>query len=331
MPTQPLKVSYCIFCYNQRDFVADALNSAFQQDYPNLEIIFSDDCSPDDSYELAVRIASEYQGPHQVIVRRNDRNLGVVGHVNEVGRIASGEYLVFTAGDDVSSSSRARITIDAITRSPSRASACFCEEVQFSTHIPWDKLICPAGAINPRLTIFPPEFVFSRLGGLADGALWTYSRDCFHAFPEIPSTFTAEDHILPLRAALYGNIVEVAAPLVGRRLVEESLGRKLNREKPTDLERISRDLKNHLDCVNADIAAAIRQGVVSERQSQKLAKLVAKRVRKDSYRYPLLTQAQCKLPAKSHCYNIVALLLRGEYRFAARYGRKWTTSRPHSK
>ena len=47
---QPLATLFIAF-YNQEDFVEDAVKGALSQTYENLEIILSDDCSTDKTFD----------------------------------------------------------------------------------------------------------------------------------------------------------------------------------------------------------------------------------------------------------------------------------------
>ncbi|MDO9010551.1 MAG: glycosyltransferase [Gallionella sp.] len=102
------QVSFVLISYNQKKFICEAVNSAFSQDYPSLEIIISDDCSTDGTYEILKDIVSNYKGNHRVILRQTDRNLGVLPHVIDAANCANGELIVLAAGDDISKPERTR-------------------------------------------------------------------------------------------------------------------------------------------------------------------------------------------------------------------------------
>lgn len=99
-------VTFALFAYNQEKYIREAVEGAFSQTYSPLEIILSDDCSSDRTFEIMEEMAREYQGPHLVKVRRNPRNLGTLSHVLAVSRIADGLFLLVAAGDDISLSER---------------------------------------------------------------------------------------------------------------------------------------------------------------------------------------------------------------------------------
>lgn len=95
-------VSLIIATYNHKKFVRETVAGALSQDYPNLEIVISDDCSPDGTFEILQDLARHYSGPHKLTVRKNDRNLGLVPHVNKLlSEFTHGEYVMLSGGDDV--------------------------------------------------------------------------------------------------------------------------------------------------------------------------------------------------------------------------------------
>lgn len=110
-------VSYCLLCYNQEEYIAEALNSALNQDYSNLEIIVSDDCSRDNTVGVIQGIVSCYKGSHRVYVNKNKSNLGIVEHFNYViQNLVHGQYIALAAGDDISFSYRITKSIELIEK-----------------------------------------------------------------------------------------------------------------------------------------------------------------------------------------------------------------------
>jgi glycosyltransferase involved in cell wall biosynthesis len=95
-------VTFFVIAYKQEQFVRQAIEGAFAQTYSPLEIILSDDCSPDRTFEIMQEMASHYAGPHKIILNRNEQNRGISGHVNRVMELAKGDLIVAEAGDDLS-------------------------------------------------------------------------------------------------------------------------------------------------------------------------------------------------------------------------------------
>lgn len=96
-------ISFALFCYNQEEFIEEAVRAALAQTYSPLQIVISDDGSKDRTFEIVKAIVSDYQGPHEVLLNRNERNLGIGPHVNKVmTELVRGELIITAAGDDIS-------------------------------------------------------------------------------------------------------------------------------------------------------------------------------------------------------------------------------------
>ena len=95
-------VTFAILTFNQEKYIRQAVESALSQDYANLEIIVSDDCSSDKTIDIAARVVEFYKGPHRVVIRRTQRNAGTLLHLADVASISNGRLIVLAAGDDVS-------------------------------------------------------------------------------------------------------------------------------------------------------------------------------------------------------------------------------------
>ena len=68
-------VTFALFAYNQERFIREAIEGAFAQTYEPLEIILSDDCSADRTFEIIQENAAAYLGPHSVFTYRTPYNL----------------------------------------------------------------------------------------------------------------------------------------------------------------------------------------------------------------------------------------------------------------
>ncbi|MFB2659170.1 glycosyltransferase family 2 protein [Shewanella mangrovisoli] len=105
-----LKVSFILLSYNQSKYIADAVNAALAQSYPNIEFIFSDDCSTDDTFEQISSISKFSK--KNIILNKNNINLGLSAHFNLLLRMATGDIIVVAAGDDVSLPERVERTVE---------------------------------------------------------------------------------------------------------------------------------------------------------------------------------------------------------------------------
>jgi hypothetical protein len=89
------RFSILITCYNQRDFIRDAVDSALLQASGLREVIVVDDGSTDGSLEVLEQYSDSIHLFHF------PTNRGAIEARNYAASLASGEYLVFLDGDDV--------------------------------------------------------------------------------------------------------------------------------------------------------------------------------------------------------------------------------------
>jgi GT2 family glycosyltransferase len=90
-----IRFSIVITCYNQRDFIGAAIDSALAQGHPAKEIIVVDDGSSDGSVE----VIEPYGDAIQLL--KFSSNRGAIEARNRGVDRAQGEYIVFLDGDDI--------------------------------------------------------------------------------------------------------------------------------------------------------------------------------------------------------------------------------------
>ena len=96
-----LKLSVCIPVYNVAPYVEQCARSLFAQTYADIEYIFVDDCSPDDSMAIIRRVLEEFpQRAAQVRFLRHETNQGLVAARRTAIAAASGELITFCDSDD---------------------------------------------------------------------------------------------------------------------------------------------------------------------------------------------------------------------------------------
>ena len=106
-------MTFALFAYNQEKYIREAIEGAFAQTYEPLEIILSDDCSTDRTFEIMQEMAGGYSGQHTVRIRQSEQNVGTLSHVLSVAREAKGDIFVVAAGDDVSKPERTNTIVSA--------------------------------------------------------------------------------------------------------------------------------------------------------------------------------------------------------------------------
>lgn len=95
----PPLVSVLLPTFNQAAFVAEAIASAAEQEYPDLEIVVGDDGSTDGTPDIIE--AFRHRFPGRVVPVADRSHLGIAGNCNRILAACRGEYVAFHAGDDV--------------------------------------------------------------------------------------------------------------------------------------------------------------------------------------------------------------------------------------
>jgi glycosyltransferase involved in cell wall biosynthesis len=94
---KPPRISVLIPCYQQAQFLREALDSVLRQDFHDWEVIASDDASSDNTFSILQDYA---QRDSRIRVFRHPTNLGMVENWNFCLRQAGGEAVKLMGGDD---------------------------------------------------------------------------------------------------------------------------------------------------------------------------------------------------------------------------------------
>ena len=226
-----MELSVALFAYNQERYIREAVCSILSQVTATpLEIIFSDDSSMDDTYSIMQKEVSAYEGPHKVIVRSNDTNLGLEEHINTVLDICSSPWVMMAAGDDVSLGGRCENLMRLIREV--KAEEVMAIQGGYYETGPDGKIgECFADPFLPSGDL--KQYVESN--GCIVGATMTYNMHLVRRFGHLQPGVRYEDRIFGFRAMMLGSIMNHPEPLVHyRRDVPTSLstgnrlGRSLN-------------------------------------------------------------------------------------------------------
>ncbi|GHN01412.1 hypothetical protein WSM22_29010 [Cytophagales bacterium WSM2-2] len=91
-------VSVVCLCYNQQEFVVEALESVLQQTYSNIQLIIVDDCSTDESVSRIQTVLDKNPGIKFLWLTEN---LGNCAAFNKGFALVEGEFVIDFAADDV--------------------------------------------------------------------------------------------------------------------------------------------------------------------------------------------------------------------------------------
>lgn len=95
-------VSVPVVTYNSSKTVIETLDSIYNQTYPNIELIVSDDCSTDNTVEICRQWIEQHKERFvRVELLTAEKNTGVAGNGNRAEAACRGEWCKGIAGDDI--------------------------------------------------------------------------------------------------------------------------------------------------------------------------------------------------------------------------------------
>lgn len=213
-------VSFIVMTYNAEKFVKEAIEGAFSQTYDNLEIIISDDCSTDKTFEIIEQTVAAYTGNKPVRILRNEKNLGIGAHLNKLWwEEAKGDWIVPSAGDDISLADRTeRMMLEADSQVGLIHADHYCINEL-------GQLIERSSDYHEKMKVFETGDIRKVIssGLCVLGSCMAINKDMLKMFGPFDEGLIAEDVVLAHRAVGYGKIVHIKEPLVKYRIHRKSI------------------------------------------------------------------------------------------------------------
>lgn len=214
-----------ICTYNQEEYVHETISAVLAQTYQPLQIVISDDASTDRTWDIIVETVKKYKengGVHEVVLNRNEKNLGIMLNGQVVANKVKGEIGIGVGGDDVCMPNRVERIVEEWIKNGKKALAIY--------HGAWkiDK--------NGRYMGQLGEFYF-REGTL--GAVAAYSSELMNIFGPVMEVDAAEDEVYGNRALILNRRLNIRENLLKYRVgVGVSSGRRDYRRKQIRVLRV---------------------------------------------------------------------------------------------
>ncbi len=113
------KLSYVLLSHNREQYIRAAIESAFAQEYEGeLEYIFSDDCSTDNTFAIIQECVAAYKGSRRVVVTQTAKNCHLADHTNHAVSFVESDWIVRADDDDYSAIDRCALIGRAIAENP---------------------------------------------------------------------------------------------------------------------------------------------------------------------------------------------------------------------
>jgi len=201
-----MKVSYLVFCYNHKRFIAAAIEAALAQTYPDMEIIIIDDGSTDGSVAEIERVL-RLSRRDRVEFIRNQSNAGIQTTFNRAFAQADGDIIVWADGDDISDHRRVeRIVAYFLTDPTLQLVSSNVEAIDDNGQPLGQRYQVPRGTDNLS------RFKLPHFGLL--GATLAFRTALFRQFGPLQFDVQIVDRVVPFWAAIAGRIGYIHDPLV---------------------------------------------------------------------------------------------------------------------
>ena len=203
--------SFVLLTYNQAATVREAVLGALAQNCMPLEILISDDCSPDATFDVIQDTIASYAGPHRLILNRNDRNLGLAGHIDRIHDLSHGDVIIVAAGDDISLPQRSARIIETFEAKQPLLVCSLANHMDMSGH--------PIPTNHPTATLYHSADL-SKISGsnsLYLGATGAWHRTLYRKYGAMDRA-AYEDLVMGFRAALEGKVAVIEDALVNYRI-----------------------------------------------------------------------------------------------------------------
>ena len=255
----PELATYALFAYRHEAFVTEAIRAVARQTYRPLELIITDDASPDGTRQKIDEALLDFPSDIPVIRINHAQNQGIPGVINAAVRQASGRVIIFGAGDDVSEPERVAWTMRLFAN----------PRVSFA-HTAVSVIDADGKLVEGRQGQGHGDAALSMLGMILGtdvpiiGASCAYRADVFRAFAELSPRILREDVILPIRGLMLGEGRFLSSKLVRYRTHDGNLHSPAQAQTPADM--VQRNLKFAGDraafCaqLSADIVKARAEG-----------------------------------------------------------------------
>ena len=212
-------VTVLTLMYNTKSqYVIEGIRSVQRNNYPNLEHIFMDDCSPDQTHSNEVEKWIR-ENNYDCVFIRNKVNQGVSRNLNDIIAMAKGKYLVGCC-DDVLADNRISKDVELFESLPDNYAIIF----GFSQSMDAESRLLPE--MSPNMPVVKDDNYFEELikGNFISGPAVTMKKEALKAIGGYDQNLIVEDYDMWMRLAYAGYKFKIRpAILIYYRVLKGSL------------------------------------------------------------------------------------------------------------
>jgi glycosyltransferase involved in cell wall biosynthesis len=218
-------VSIIVPCYKFAHLLPQCVNSVLRQTYQDYEILIMDNCSPDNTPEIA-RSFRDFRVRHI----RNEENIGHIRNFNKGISVARGKYVwLLSADDSLRSAHVLERYVNLMERNP-RVGYVFCRAIELRNNE--EGAVVAWADCGNEDRIWNGHSFLGRLI-LSNCVVWSSSmvrKECYDKVATIPLDLPfAQDWYMWCVFALHYDVAYFAEPMVHLREHEASLTSSFNR------------------------------------------------------------------------------------------------------
>lgn len=251
---EPL-VSYIVLSYNQEAYIGEAIASALAQKYQNIEFIFSDDASSDQTYDVMEDLT--HNSDRNIRLVKNENNLGLTQHVNKCFKEAQGNIVLIAAGDDIALSNRTSKTVEYFKIYPEVCMLSF-NDLKLIGNIATEERLFDLKRDN---VVSLSEYIEGYFTSFS-GASRAIRKDVILEFKDLLSTCPTEDTPYILRSLMYGKALVSSDPGILYRTHNNNLS------SPDNLQKMNFDELHRQ--YEIDLGLAKSNGLLSSKEYKKI-------------------------------------------------------------
>lgn len=256
-------VSLVGLAYNHARFIEDTLMGVLAQDYPNMEIIISDDASPDGTYDVMQKYLQEHPTDKNIRLNCNEKNLGLVPHLNYLmENFVHGDIVVLAGGDDISLPNRVRETVDMFLSDDS-IKMVTGQMIRINAE---GEEIEQAPPMADGKYYMDDEYIRS-LTFMCGSSGVSFRKEIWDSFGSMLTICPTEDSILRFRALLLGAIYVSPSVFTKYRIHENNISRQSNTKNLKTSGLVAQ--------LNHDLLIAQEKHMLSDSTVKRLKKKIA--------------------------------------------------------
>ena len=199
------RVSVLMTAYNRAPYIGASIESVLAQTFGDFELLITDNCSTDDTFDIAKRY--ETLDP-RIRVVQNERNLGQFGNRNRAAELARAPLLKYHDSDDLLYPHCLDVMVSMIDAEPTAGFG-------LSTGNAWPGGPCPM-LLTPRMA-YQREFFGEGLFQCGPGGS-IFRAEAFHSLGGFVDHGAPSDHLFWMRACTKVNVVLMPGDLFWYRM-----------------------------------------------------------------------------------------------------------------